>query len=134
METHAVRRVCIPIDSGARDPSRQSVLLVSDDGELRAAAVRVLERDGYDVTAVAHSGHALLVCLTAARVDVLATELSMDDTSGPALADRLRQHHPDLRAIYFANAGTPVCGNVLVRPFTGGDLVERLGAVVTARS
>lgn len=134
METLAVRRVCIPVDgAGVADAAggRRTVLLVTDDTDLRAAAARVLEQDGYHVLAAAHSGHALLACLTAGRVDALATELSMDDTSGPALAERLRRYQPALHAIYFAKTGTPEHKNVLVRPFTRDDLLARLDGLVS---
>ena len=129
MEAIAVRRVSIPVDPSVPGPARRTVLVVTDDSDLRAAAVRALDREGYEVLAAAHSGHAILKCLTARRVDALVTELSMDDTSGPALADRLRRHHPDVQALYLAKSGTPEGENVLVRPFTRDDLVMRLGAL-----
>ena len=56
----------------------------------------------------------------------------MDDTSGPALAERLRRHHPGALALYLAQSGTPESENVLVRPFTRDDLVARLGALSAA--
>jgi hypothetical protein len=78
------------------------------------------------VLTAAHAGHAVLACLGAGRVDVLAAELSMDDVSGPGLAERLRRHCPDLRAVYFAKSGTPECEGVIVRPFTRDDLLSML--------
>ncbi len=132
MEATFVRRVRIPL-AGARPagPSRGLViLLVTGDADLRAAAARVLERGGCTVHAAAHSGHALLACLTARRIDILVTELSLDGTSGPALTRGLRRYHPGLPALYLAPSGTPACENVLVRPFTRDDLFERI-AVLT---
>ena len=133
MEVLAVRRVRIPVENpgaASADVVRPTVVLVTGDANLRAVAARVLEDDGYNVIAGRHSGHALLACLTAPRVDALATELSMDDTSGPALAQRMRRHCPDLQALYFAKSGTPECDNVLVRPFTRDDLLTRLEELV----
>lgn len=130
METLAVRRVLIPVANTPSQTERPTVLLVTGDSDLRAAAARALERHGYEVHAAAHSGHAWLKCLTAGRLDAVVTELSMDETSGPALAERLRTHHPDLPALYFAKSGTPECENVLVRPFTRDDLVARLDGLV----
>jgi len=131
MGTFAVRRVHIPVSHDRttdRRGERPVVLLVTGDPNLREVATRVLEREHYDVVAVAHSGHALLACLAGRRVDVLATELSMEDTSGPALAERLRRHHPGLQAVYFGQLGTRECDNVLVRPFTRDDLLTRVVA------
>lgn len=105
------------------------MLIVSTDAHLRAVAARAVIEEGYRVITAPHAGHALLACLRE-RVDVLATELSMEDTSGPALAARLRRYYPDLRTVYFANPGATECDGVLVRPFSGRDLLK---AVASAR-
>lgn len=102
--------------------SRPVVLVVSSDSTVRESAAEMLERDGYTVVTAAHGGHALLACIKAGRVDVLATELSMVDTSGPGLAARLRRLCPGLSTVYFANAGTAECPGIVVRPFTREDL------------
>ena len=129
MQPVAVRRISIAFDN---EPARHSaaiapvVLLVTDDAALRAAMVRALEAERYVVRAVAHGGHAVLACLNRDRVDVLVTEWWMPDTSGPALAARLRRHHPGLPALYLARPGTPDRDDLLVRPFTRDALVRRL--------
>ena len=129
MQPQTVRRVSIPVanrptsEAGTGDPV---VLVVTPDANLREAAARVLRREGYRVLTAAHAGHAVLACLEAGRVDMLAVELSMDDVSGPALAERLRRHCPDLRTMYFGQSGTPECEGVIVRPFTRDDLLAAL--------
>ncbi len=132
MATYAVRRVHIALngiqsaEEGAPPDRQQTVLLVTPDSNLRAVAVRVLTREGYRVVTAAHSGHALLAGLTSGPIDLVATEISMDEMSGPALTERLRRHHPELRAVYFAATGTPECDGLLVRPFTRDELLMRL--------
>ena len=102
------------------------VLFVSADANLRSVVTRVLERDSYRVHAVAHSGHALLACRSG-EFDVVVAELSGPDMSGPMLAEQLRRHCPGLSTVFLANPGTPEgVDNVLVRPFTRDDLVDRL--------
>jgi CheY-like chemotaxis protein len=101
------------------------VLIVSADANLRAAAARVAVREGYRALTAAHAGHAVLASLRE-RIDVLASELSMEEMSGPALAARLKRHNPELGTVYFGNAGTRECEGILVRPFTGDDLVHAL--------
>jgi DNA-binding NtrC family response regulator len=124
------RHVCLSDQPEAVRPAE--LLFVSDDNDLRAVATRVLEQRGYVVHRAAHSGHAILTCLMS-RIDVLVTELWMDDGSGPALADRLRRMYPDLQAVYLAHPGTPDrVDNVLVRPFTRDDLLARIEAALTA--
>lgn len=102
------------------------VLFVTGDGDLRGAALRVLQREGYRVLTAAHGGHAVLASMQATRVDVAVIEMSMDDMSGPALAERLRRHNPDLRTVYLAQPGTSACAGVLVRPFTREELLAEL--------
>ena len=111
--------------------ARGVVLFVSADSDLREVASRVLRRQGYHVLTAAHGGHAVLKCLRAPRVDVAVIEISMDDMSGPALADRLRRHNPALRAVYLAQPGTTECEGVLVRPFTRDDLLAHLASALT---
>jgi CheY-like chemotaxis protein len=121
------RRVCLSADPApAIAPRTADVLFVSPDPELCAVIMRVLGGGRYRVQTALHSGHALLAGFTS-RIDVLVSELCMPDLSGPALAERLRRHHPNLQAIYLANPGSPEgIENVLVRPFTRDDLTTRL--------
>ena len=135
MQPFAVRRVQISLDEtgpAAGTPAgQQTVLLVTGDSDFRAAAERVLVRHGYRVVTAAHSGHALLACVTSGRIDLVASELSMEEMSGPALTERLRRHHPGLRAVYFGAGGTPECEGLLVRPFTRDELLLELAASAT---
>lgn len=110
---------------------RATVVVVTPDANLRTIAEQVIGAAGYRVLTAPHTGHALLACLKAGSVDVLAAELSMEDLSGPALADRLRRVCPAMTSIFFADAGSRESAGVLVRPFTGEDL---LAAVATARA
>jgi DNA-binding response OmpR family regulator len=108
---------------------RPAVLLVTEDAALATACRGTLEQAGYEVRCASHSGHALLECLSGHRADVLLTELSMPDGSGPALAERLRRYYPQMQAVYFATAGTMLeAGNVLVRPFSRDELLSRVRA------
>src|SRR5262245_50754330 len=109
------------------------VLVVSEDVNLATACVRVLEEEGYAAVYARHSGHALLACLSGVPADILVTELSMAEGSGPALAERLRRYNPDLQTLFLANPGTLYdAGNVLVRPFTAEELLTRIRAAVTS--
>ena len=128
MQSIAVRREAVVLGPSIRPATPAPVaLLVTPDTNLREAAARALEGDGYRVLRAAHSGHAVLACLEAGRVDVAAIELSMDDVSGTALAERLRRQRPEMRTVFFAKTGTPECEGVLVRPFTRDDLLARVG-------
>jgi CheY-like chemotaxis protein len=134
MQPFAVRRVRVVIheSEGLHVPAQPVVLLVTDDHDLRIASARSLRNLGYDVEAATHAGHAVLACLHRTQIDVVVVELEMADTSGPALARRLRRHHPGLPAVYLARSGTPDREGVLVRPFTSEDLVGELEAALTS--
>ena len=110
---------------------RPVVLVVSTDSDLREASARALAREGYAVVTAAHGGHAVLACLRAGHVDVLAADLSMEDLSGPALAARLRRLCPGMSTVYFGKSGTAECAGVLVRPFTRDDLLAAVALATT---
>lgn len=113
---------CLPVTAG----QRRRVLFVNADADLRAVVTRVLEQESFHVHAVAHSGHALLLCRTQ-PFDVTVVELSGPDISGPCLVDQLRRHQPDLSSIYLGNPGSPEgVQHLLVRPFTKDDLIGHI--------
>jgi CheY-like chemotaxis protein len=110
---------------------RRRVLFVNADADLREVVSRVLEDEGYDVRAVAHSGHAVLLGRTN-QFDVIVAELSGPDVSGPVLAAQLRRHCPTLTAVYVANPGTPEgMSHIVVRPFTREDLLEGIESALS---
>jgi len=134
MQPQTVRRTAISVAGtpAPQDAGAPVVLVVTPDADLREVSARVLAREGYRVRTAAHAGHAVLACLDAGRIDLLAVELSMDDVSGPQLAGRLRRHCPELATVFFANTGTPECEGVIVRPFTREDLLAALVAAPAA--
>jgi CheY-like chemotaxis protein len=126
MQFEGMRRTAVAVRPSNHVQTPPVVLLVTGDQDLRESAAAVLRTRGYEVLAAAHAGHAVLACMDAPHVDVAAIELSMDDVSGPVLAERLRRRCPGLRSLYLAKAGTPECEGVLVRPFSRDDLVQKL--------
>jgi CheY-like chemotaxis protein len=130
MQMSVVRRVSIPLGVLDRPVQAQmTVLLVTADPDLRAAASRVLEGEGYRVLAASHSGHAQLACRTAPRIDVLITDLALDEMTGVALAERVRRDFPDVQTLFFGGTGTPESEGVLVHPFTRDELLAALELV-----
>ena len=106
---------------------------MTEDAALARACRETLPPEGYDVTAASHSGHALLELLQGHRADLLLTELSMPEGSGRALATRLRRYFPEMRTLYVARPGLARgTADVLVRPFSSGELLARVRACVSS--
>ena len=129
MQPFATKRMSIPVTDHHAAPetsARRRVLFVHADPGLRDVVTRALEGEGYRVHAVAHSGHALLLCRST-TFDVVIAELSGPDVSGPTLVEQLRRHCPRVSTVYLGHPGTPEgVDHVLVRPFTCDDLVDRI--------
>ena len=112
--------------------ARGTVLIVTSDENFSAVAFRVLQREGYEVVTASHAGHAILAALTTTRIDVLITDLLLDNMSGESLAATLRRHHPRLRSLFMAQQPAPKQDGLLIRPFTRDELLIELdGTSVT---
>src|SRR5689334_8544207 len=109
------------------------ILFVTQDGDLRAVVPRALGPVGWQVTTVAHAGHAVLACMERPDFDVLIAEDPMSDTASAALGERLRRYCPQLQVVRIceAGAGSAGEGTAVIRPFTADSLI---GAVLLAAS
>ena len=71
------------------------ILVVEDDGVVRHVTVALLERAGYDVTAVSNGAKAIaLADQLGGQVDVLVTDVVMAGISGSQVADHVMAHAP----------------------------------------
>jgi two-component system response regulator GlrR len=131
----------------ATDPAARAVLLVDDEGCIRASVSRVLERAGYAVT-LAASGAEALECVRAERYAVVICDLRMPGLSGIALFDQLQQAAPGLAGrilvasgdlsqpdttVFLERSGAPA----LLKPYGIRELLEAVGrmcAKPTSRS
>lgn len=133
MNVCAVRRVSICLDDKwtAAAEAGPSVLVITPDSDLRAVLARILTQRGYRVADAAHSGHALLACLTGERIDLAIVESALEDITGAALVEKLRRHQPGLRAVYLAPAGSAAAPDVAVRPLTLDAVLESIEAATS---
>jgi len=109
-----------------------TVLFVTGDADLRAAATRVLGAEGHEVASAAHSGHALLAALECERIDILISDVQLDGVTGEWVAAALRRYHPEMRALFMADPGSAARSGIIVRPFTRDDLLSEMDAIVTS--
>ena len=108
-----------------------SVLFVSHDADLRAAAQRVLERAGFRVATAAHADHATLVCAYG-PVDVVVIENKMPEGPGRTIAAQLHRYCPGLAVVVMCDqqVAIPPDETAVVRPFTAEDLTDAVGHAV----
>ncbi|HVB37535.1 MAG TPA: response regulator [Vicinamibacterales bacterium] len=105
-----------------------TIVLVEDEDSVRELVREILQREGYVVLAAETAEQALAVIGGhSGRLDLLLTDVVMPGMSGIALAERLRESHPDLGALYMsgyvdqslADAGDPSrATRFLQKPFT----------------
>jgi DNA-binding NtrC family response regulator len=102
-----------------------SILFLSHDADLRAAACRALERAGCVFSAAAHAGHATLA-LARGHVDVLVVENELPEGPGKSVAARLRRYCPGLAVVVMCDRRSVVPADeiAVVRPFTADDLLD----------
>lgn len=86
----------------------QRVLLVEDEGGIRIATERILERQGYQVTAFGDPRLALVALRSASSTfGLLITDLNMPEVSGLELAREARQICPGLPVILTSGSLSP---------------------------
>ncbi len=115
-----------------------SVLVVDDEETVLRAAKRVLERRGFRVSTASLPNVALARLAAAEELDLLLTDVSMPDLSGPELAARARALRPSLRVLYMSGSveeglaideGAGV--GFLEKPFAPDALVSAIGRLGT---
>ncbi|MET9256424.1 response regulator transcription factor [Streptomyces sp. NPDC003717] len=114
-----------------------SVLVVEDDPVIRAALIEILTGHGHAVR-TAHQGFEALREITQAPPDIVVLDLGLPDIDGidvlrmirgvsrvPVLVATARDDEGEI--IRLLNSGAD---DYLVKPFSGGQLAARLGAVL----
>ncbi|MDK1472165.1 response regulator transcription factor [Streptomyces sp. 549] len=114
-----------------------TVLLVEDDPAIRARLIEVLTGNGYAVRSSGHGFEALRE-VTQRPPDIVVLDLGLPDIDGTDVLRMLRgisqipvlvatARDDEAEIIRLLNAGAD---DYLVKPFSGGQLAARLGAVL----
>ena len=83
---------------GATRNAREHLLIVDDDDEMRDLLRKVLEKEGYRISAAADGRHALAV-LAQGAFDLVVTDMLMPQDGGLELLETLHRSHPNLPVI-----------------------------------
>jgi two-component system cell cycle sensor histidine kinase/response regulator CckA len=99
----AARPASVPFEPLPGPDRPAHVLVVEDDDAVRALAVRILSRAEYRVTSAASGREAFeLIAGLDGEVDLVLSDLRMDDVSGPELDERIRRVWPTLRTLFMS--------------------------------
>jgi DNA-binding NtrC family response regulator len=86
-------------------PAKSRVLIVDDDRAIRDSMQVFLRREGFETTAAA-SVSAALAALRSNRIDVMITDVNLDDGDGFELLRSVRAHWPDTTIIVVTGFGS----------------------------
>ncbi len=113
-----------------------NILLVDDDDLARKLVQRVLIRMRYEVHACPSAAQARdWAAAHADAIDLLITDINLQDESGGALAASLRAQLPALPVLYISGYPTPAepleqGSGFLGKPFTPDELSEAVRALL----
>ena len=127
----------------AQQPARrgsETVLLVEDEDGVRALMRQVLHKHGYHVLEARHGGEALLLCERhQGKIDMLLTDVVLQQMSGRELAERLLKLRPEMKVLYVSgyaddaivHHGVLTAGIAfLQKPFTTEALARKIRYVL----
>ena len=135
-----------PVSSGVVPVARQRrrVLVVEDEPQVRAIAVRALTSAGFEVLQAADGAQGLeLVHSEQAPFDVIVTDVVMPELTGPELARAVRKLDPSMglvfmsglpEAMHSAHAGEFAGAAFLNKPFSPQVLVEAVRERIAERA
>jgi PAS domain S-box-containing protein len=120
----------------------ETILLVEDHDQMRALAVRTLQKYGYLVLEASGAAHALEICARHTQdIAMLLTDVVMPQTSGRALADEVRRRRPAIKVLFMSGYSSNVIEHhgvldrgvsLLQKPFTPEQLGRAVRTVLDA--
>lgn len=119
---------------------KEAVLVVEDEPAVRALARRVLEEGGFTVLEAAGAPEAIAVAESAdSSIHLLLTDVVLPTTSGPKLAQELRERRPEMKVLLmsgYTDAAIAWSGvleegwGFLAKPFTAAALTQKVRSVL----
>jgi CheY-like chemotaxis protein len=120
----------------------ETVLLAEDEPTVRRLMRRVLDARGYGVVEAADGAEALALAEAhPGPIDLVITDVVMPGLSGGALAERMKDVHPESRVLYVSGYADDAVARhgvqsedaaFLAKPFTADDLSRKVREVLDA--
>lgn len=120
----------------------ETILLVEDESTVRLFAARALRDKGYRVLEAANGKAALGLVTDGARPDIVLTDVSMPEMSGPILADKIREILPEVPVVFMSGYAAETFRkdlsenqsmHFLSKPFTLRDLATMVREILEER-
>jgi CheY-like chemotaxis protein len=121
----------------------ETVLVVEDSPSVRAVAVNILKRHGYNMLEATSSRHAIDISDSYKKsIDLLLTDVVMPELNGRVLAEELLRKRPAMGVLFMSGYaddavmrhGVLPAGTLhLQKPFTPGALALKVREVLDAR-
>ena len=117
------------------------LLVVDDEAVIRNFLVRVLEREGYTVIAACNGAEALTV-LRQTKIDLMLSDIRMDQMDGVELLKEARTLYPDLAILLLTGHATVDSAvaalrhgalNYLLKPVKNEEIVEAVSTALETR-
>jgi PAS domain S-box-containing protein len=116
----------------------QTVMVVEDEVRVKEMITRILEDAGYVVVVTESPGHALKLLKSDLPVNLLISDVSMPEMSGPELTGKARELRSSLGVLLLSghphellkDAGVPQPAAFLEKPFTAEQLLECVAVAV----
>jgi two-component system, cell cycle sensor histidine kinase and response regulator CckA len=120
----------------------ETVLLVEDEDEVRAAVSESLQMRGYTVLKARHSKEAVMICRRhEGPIHLLLTDVVMPQMTGPELTQRVSLLRPEMKVLYVSGYTSEALNRrnmlepgtaFLQKPFTPDALARQVRAVLDA--
>ncbi len=128
--------------SPARAGAGLTVLVVDDETAVRRFAVRVLQRDGYEVLEAGDGAEALeLLRADKATIDVIVSDIVMPRLNGVELMQAVAEARPDLPVVLMSGYATAALSelgiatpcSIVPKPFSAERLLAEVHRCVRGR-
>jgi PAS domain S-box-containing protein len=128
-------------ESPQRALAGETVLVVEDEDSVRELVVDVLNDLGYRALEAVDGPSSLQILRSAARIDLLVTDVGLPGMNGRQVADAAREHRPDLKVLFItgyaenaalANGFLAPGMEMVTKPFAVDALAARIRDMINA--